>query len=397
MSDNQTQDNLDTPQSNSMAAFSDKMEDLGEALDVLYIPRNASGRNKFRGVWPDIALYLFGEKLIEYDDKGGVDHDHRRELEETACDKRLLLKSVLKEIVNKSVDAGMLDMEYVGKVIDEFGSCVSKFLYAENIIERVRPGLLVKTQDEKDNAVQKEQDKQDQKDDAVRTMSSSDVAVDNSPKESTQSVSSAVEEPVEDLERQRVAEEKSILSNVTEVKDEAEASVEPSKPKLEIPGMPPIADDMFDDVMPIDTSAPAQEVEDSSDSSPEVVEDAQDDTENIVEEKADILASIAPEAGDNTVSSDTDPASLAASLLGGDVKVEPAAEEQKGEENAVDTEASNPAPSVFGAAEKDVNSAPSEIPSEAEEDAQSAEAAEEDSKPAKGVYKTMFNALAQAA
>ncbi len=133
------------PQDNSMAAFSPLMKELEEALNILYIKSNASGRNKFRDKWPFVSQYLFGDTLIDYDNHGTQDREHRAELEERADERRILLKTTISEAVNKSVDAGMLNFEYVGKVIDTFGAELSKFLYAENIIERVRPGLLTQT------------------------------------------------------------------------------------------------------------------------------------------------------------------------------------------------------------------------------------------------------------
>ena len=134
------------PQDNSMAAFSPTMKELEDALNLLYIKNNASGRNKFRDKWPFVAHYLFQDELIDYDNNGVKDREHRAELEEKADERRLLLKTTIQEVVEKSVDAGMLNFDYVGKVIDTFGSELSKFLYAENIIERVRPGLIAKTE-----------------------------------------------------------------------------------------------------------------------------------------------------------------------------------------------------------------------------------------------------------
>ncbi len=130
-----------------MAAFSPQMKEFGNALDMLYIRNNASGRNKFKEKWPDAAQYLFGAQLIQYDYEGAKDLDHRAQLEEEAIDRRILLKDTLAELVDKSVDAGTLQFDYVGQIIDTFGPLLSVFLYAEDIIERVRPGLLTKAKD----------------------------------------------------------------------------------------------------------------------------------------------------------------------------------------------------------------------------------------------------------
>lgn len=138
-----------SPQADSMAAFSNQLSNITDALDLLYIPYNASGRNKFRDKHPEIAQYIFGAQLIEYDNEGVKDRDHRVQLEEEADERRIGLKVTISEIVDKSVDSGSLQFEYVGEIIDKYGAAVSQFLYADNIIERVRPSLLAALEDKK--------------------------------------------------------------------------------------------------------------------------------------------------------------------------------------------------------------------------------------------------------
>ncbi len=135
-------DDVETPTADSMAAFSNQLDNLKDALDLLYIPYNASGRNKFRDKLPSIAQYIFGEELIKYDNEGATDPDHRIKLENDADERRIGLKITISEIVEKSVDSGSLIFDYVGQVIDQYGAEVSQFLYADDIIERVRPNLL---------------------------------------------------------------------------------------------------------------------------------------------------------------------------------------------------------------------------------------------------------------
>ncbi len=140
-------DNVETPTTDSMAAFSNQLDNLKDALDLLYISYNASGRNKFRDKLPSIAQYIFGDELIKYDNEGVADPDHRIKLENDADDRRIALKITISEIVEKSVDSGSLMFDYVGQVIDEYGAEVSQFLYADDIIERVRPNLLSSIED----------------------------------------------------------------------------------------------------------------------------------------------------------------------------------------------------------------------------------------------------------
>ncbi|GEM_PF-6419984 len=142
MSDDPSKSDEDAPATNSMAAFSSQLNNLTDALDMLYIKYNASGRNKFREKLPSIAKYIFGETLIKYDDDGFEDVEHRNQLEQEADDRRIDLKVTLLEIIDKSVNSGSLQFEYVGEIIDKHGAEVSQFLYADDIIERVRPGLL---------------------------------------------------------------------------------------------------------------------------------------------------------------------------------------------------------------------------------------------------------------
>ncbi len=135
-------DELEEQHDASKAAFSDHLENLTESLNLLFIRNNASGRNKFRDKWPHIASYIFGEELIQCDNEGTPDRERRKKLEEEAGDRRIELKATIIEARQKSVDKGVLQFEYVGEIIDRYGADVSPYIYAESIIERVRPGLL---------------------------------------------------------------------------------------------------------------------------------------------------------------------------------------------------------------------------------------------------------------
>lgn len=141
---NQSDDKELSPVADSMAAFSESLKSLSESLDLLYIRNNASARHKFCEEWPDVSRYLFGEELITYDIEGVMleKRKHRAELEEQADFRRIDLKKTLREIVKKSVDSGALQSEYVSSVIDKYGAALARRLYAEDIIERVRPGAL---------------------------------------------------------------------------------------------------------------------------------------------------------------------------------------------------------------------------------------------------------------
>jgi len=159
--DTKKDDELENPNANPMAAFGPHLDDIAEALDILYIPKNPSGRLKFRDKWDFLADYIFDDELVDYDINGVKDHDRRKVLEDQANERRLKLKATLQEIVVKSVKSAQLQFDYVGQVIDEYGATLSEHLYAGDVVERVRPGLLKK---EKDAVEEKaEQDSKHQK------------------------------------------------------------------------------------------------------------------------------------------------------------------------------------------------------------------------------------------
>ncbi|MCB1783491.1 MAG: hypothetical protein KDI13_05795 [Alphaproteobacteria bacterium] len=124
------------------AAFSERFESFQDSLLLLYIKNNLSGRNKFREKWPHAANYVFGPELVNYDDHGVTDRNHRSNLEEEAENRRIDILNVIDEATLKSVKSGSLEFEYIGGVLDHFGPDISRLIYAENIIERVRPGML---------------------------------------------------------------------------------------------------------------------------------------------------------------------------------------------------------------------------------------------------------------
>ena len=145
---------LENPHHDPMAAFSTRMNEFSEALSLLVIKNNASGRNNFREKWPTVATFLFGAQLIQYDNEGTTDLDHRSQLEEEAGDRRIDLRATMEEMLKKSTEKGVLNFDYVGSVLDKYGPDISQYLYAENVIERVRPGMLAKRTDVPDGGGQ---------------------------------------------------------------------------------------------------------------------------------------------------------------------------------------------------------------------------------------------------
>lgn len=132
-------------------AFGEKLDEFRDALNLLYIKKNQSGRLKFAEKWKAPAEYIFGADLLEIDTRGPSPEEYelRLQLEEAAEDRRIQVKQLLSELKEKSVVSGTLQFEYVGKVIAEYGAEISRILFADNIIERVSPGLLARLDEEK--------------------------------------------------------------------------------------------------------------------------------------------------------------------------------------------------------------------------------------------------------
>jgi len=243
MSEEEETTSEETPATNSMAAFSDKLTELGDALGLLYITRNSSGRNKFREKWPEVSEYLFGLTLINYDINGCDDREQRTKLEEEANDRRIMLKTTISEIVDKSVEAGSLIFDYVGEVIDQYGAEMSIFLYAEDVIERVRPGLLA-TRGEKPKEEIKEQE-ETPNDDITATTTVSEIS-DDLKNDSNDDISKTAtieeEKQAQESDEKLSSEEKSLLSNSEEAPEEIkpiETSIPPEVSTTTIPDLSP--------------------------------------------------------------------------------------------------------------------------------------------------------------
>lgn len=241
MSEIEKQD--DTPEeihgsgySDPRAAFSRRVGEFREALSLLYIRNNASGRNKFRMKWPEIAEHIFGAELIEIDNEGTQDRARRAELENEAGLRRIKLKKLVEEYEDKSVKSGALEFEYVGEVIDKVGPGIAVLLYAEEIVERVRPGLLATL-----SAAAEEGSGEA----GVVSQAAPPVSA-----ESMVSVEGAegISAPSEEAERDIAAQEKEALRNPPVSEMPIEQSVRPSvdAPSIEI----------GEDVRPIETPVP---------------------------------------------------------------------------------------------------------------------------------------------
>ncbi len=445
------------PKNNSMAAFSDKLKDLEEALSLLYIPRNLSGRLKFKDKWPEVAQYLFGDELIDYDINGFKDLDRRAELEEEANDRRIRIKQTINEIVDKSVDAGSLMFDYVGGVIDEYGAQMSKYLYAEDVIERVRPGVLAASEasaqnkpEEKNNAALVGASSVDEKpsDDLQDTQTVSSVSdeldanIDQADDMNETAVLPNKEDGDEDVslrapDEKLSAEEKSLLSNASDIPDTVKPIETPSPtqqaPLSEAPKAPPkpVSEDPADSVRPIDTTQPQtpEEVAPFLSEDPEKVKaqaGLSPDTANMSapqEDKAEVAEKTAEPTSDMKPATTAEPK---VDALGDQEPVdvtpdpkpteaassEPAPQEAFIQEQPVSapqpaeapkpTEAEQAAPQETSesAETPDILKSPAveEVPAAADQKPEKVEelTVQQAAKAEKGVYMAMFNALAKA-
>ncbi|MBX2833348.1 MAG: hypothetical protein KTR28_00085 [Micavibrio sp.] len=137
MSDEKAIDEL-SPPSNDL--FAEDFEKTRDDLALLYIRNNQSGRINFAKKHPDLAIYLLGEDLMNYDREGvGENRDHRDALEEEAEGRHDALTTLLGELEENSTLYGSLQSEYVEGVVKKLGRELSLKVYLPKIVNRYLP------------------------------------------------------------------------------------------------------------------------------------------------------------------------------------------------------------------------------------------------------------------
>lgn len=126
-------------QQSSNAILHEDFPTFYNGLEILYIKNNASGRLKFLQAWPAAAAYIFEINLMESDQYGGMDKESRAILEDQAEERRIALHHALEDIENKSVENGVLRLEYVEALIHDLGRDIAQYVYTSNIVNRVFP------------------------------------------------------------------------------------------------------------------------------------------------------------------------------------------------------------------------------------------------------------------
>lgn len=127
---------------------SPRFKDFREALEVLFIADNISGRLKFAEAWPAAAPYVFGEELMNFDREGVQDRTRRAALELEAEERRLGLIETLEVLEEKSVVSGILQMEFVGNLIRLLGRECALYVYGGKVVDRFAPAPPLTSSDE---------------------------------------------------------------------------------------------------------------------------------------------------------------------------------------------------------------------------------------------------------
>jgi len=129
----------DLPVESENKLTSEQFDEFNEALEVLYIIGNLSGRVQFAQAWPEPAKHVLGAELIQCDVEGTQDRDHRLELEKEAEERRLELLEFMDSVEDKSVEEGALQIDYVSGAIAKMGRPMALLIYGQKIVDRFAP------------------------------------------------------------------------------------------------------------------------------------------------------------------------------------------------------------------------------------------------------------------
>ena len=119
--------------------ISDRHKAFVDALEILYIKTNISGRLKFAADWPDASTHIFGEELSRADREGFKDKSRRAALEQEAEDRRIKFLKLCQDIERKSAAGGVLNADYVKDTINALGRNASLYLYSAWIVDKFMP------------------------------------------------------------------------------------------------------------------------------------------------------------------------------------------------------------------------------------------------------------------
>ncbi|MCB1532848.1 MAG: hypothetical protein KDJ35_08260 [Alphaproteobacteria bacterium] len=126
---------LNPPQEQALTA--ERYGELLSAVELLYIKGNMSARIKFFQDWPAPGRYILGEELIGFDTDGTDDFERKAALEEEAEERRYEFYDELKTLSEKSIQNGVLNLEYVSGLMQRWGREISELVFTPRHVERV--------------------------------------------------------------------------------------------------------------------------------------------------------------------------------------------------------------------------------------------------------------------
>jgi hypothetical protein len=129
----------DPPKPESNTLTHPKFEVLREAIQILYIRGNQSGRIYFNKEWPDVAAYILGHELIRIDTHGSDDKELRKDLEEEAEERQYGLLNIFETLEDNSAKSGVLQTDFVEGVVTSLGRELSLLVYTDKIVDRFAP------------------------------------------------------------------------------------------------------------------------------------------------------------------------------------------------------------------------------------------------------------------
>lgn len=127
------------PPQDEKTLLSERYAELLEAIEILYIRDNLSGRLNFVKEWPEAASHIFCEDLMRYDREGTSDRDAWMEAQEAAEERRLEMLVLLETLEEQSVEQSALKIDFVEGLVKRFGRDMALLMYSEAIVDRFLP------------------------------------------------------------------------------------------------------------------------------------------------------------------------------------------------------------------------------------------------------------------
>lgn len=121
--------------------FSDTYEACFEAVDLLYIPANLSGRVKFFQKWPDLARVLFGAALCDHDIEGVGDKDVLSEHEHDAEVRRVRVVQAIRTFHEQLHGHHMPEIAVLIPAYEILGAQGLSFFYGADLLRDIEAAM----------------------------------------------------------------------------------------------------------------------------------------------------------------------------------------------------------------------------------------------------------------